>query len=68
MKKLRLSKAIKNLMAKKSKSPTIKTKKTQSIVNLMLGGKPITSEELKKLKVAGLVKMNMKAKDFPINY
>jgi hypothetical protein len=65
MKKLRLSKAIKNLMAKKSKSPTIKTKKTQSIVNLMLGGKPITSVELKKIKSGGLGKDEYEGEGLP---
>ena len=65
MKKLRLSKAIKNLMTKKRKSPIIKTKKTHSIVNLMLGGKPIPSEELKKIKSGGLGKDEYEGEGLP---
>lgn len=35
-------------MTKKRKSPRIRTKTTHSIVNGMLGDKPINPEELKK--------------------
>jgi len=52
-------------MTIKRKSPRIRTKTTHSIVNGMLGDKPITPEELKKIKRGGLGKDEYEGEGLP---